>query len=134
MNKLSWFSILAITVILVIASCGKEKKQREFAQNTIVYDTSLPSNEAMAKYLAECNSNYFQNPKNRFASTTRATNFEKSTPPKESKKYVEWKKAIADEWLFAGNTEKSIAAYDEAIKKAEEEKERQLNEIDEDEA
>lgn len=122
MNKLSLFSILTITILLVVASCGKEKKQREFAQNTIVYDTSLPSNEAMAKYLADCNNNYFKNPKNRFASTTRAANYEKSTPPKESKKYVEWKKAIGDEWLFAGDTEKSIAAYDEAIKKADEAK------------
>ena len=122
MNRLSAFFILITASILIVTGCGKEKKQREFAQNTIVYDTQLPNNEAMAKYLADCNNNYFNHPKNRFASKTRATDFEKATPPKDAKKYVEWKKAIGDEWLFAGMTEKSIAAYDEAIKKAEAEK------------
>ena len=122
MNKISGLSILIITAALVFVGCNKEKKQREFAQNTIVYDTTLPSNEAMAKYLAECNKKYFQHPKNRFASTTRATDYEKSPAPKDKKKYVEWKKAIGDEWLFAGATEKSIAAYDEALKYAEENK------------
>lgn len=119
-TSLVLFSSLSL-VILFSAGCGKDKKQREFAQNTIVYDVNLPSNEAMAKYLAECNEKYFKNTHNRFASTTRALDFESKPAPKEAKKFVEWKKAIGDEWLFAGDTKKSLAAYEEAMKKVQDE-------------
>ncbi len=118
MKKIFTFALICLSVILIIAGCKKEKKQRVFAQNTIVYDESLPNNQAMAKYLADCNNNYFKHPKNRFASSTRALDMENKPAPKESKKYVEWKKAIGDEWLFAGETEKAITNYAEAVKKA----------------
>jgi len=113
---------LLIAAMMLLASCGKNKKQREYAQNTIVYDTALPSNQAMAKYLKECHENYFKDPRNRFASTTRALDFESKPVPKDPKKFVEWKKAIGDEWLFAGETNKAIAAYEEALAKLKAEK------------
>ena len=122
MKKTILYSLLPVFFLLVISGCKKEKKERIFAQNTIVYDASLPGNQAMAKYLADCNTNYFKHPKNRFASTTRAEDMLAKPAPKESKKFVEWKKAIGDEWLFAGATEKAIASYDEALKKASDEK------------
>lgn len=121
MNKFHLVCFLLLLPILFFTSCSKKKKQRTFAQNTIVYDQSLPSNQAMAKYLAECNEKYFKNPHNRFASTTRAEDFLNNPAPKDAKKFIEWKKAIGDEWLFAGATEKSIASYDEAMAKAAEE-------------
>ena len=122
MKKTILYSLLPVFFLLVISGCKKEKKERIFAQNTIVYDASLPGNQAMAKYLADCNTNYFKHPKNRFASTTRAEDMLAKPAPKESKKFVEWKKAIGDEWLFTGATEKAIASYDEALKKASDEK------------
>lgn len=121
MKRFSGFTLIFLTTILLVTGCGKKKKQREFAQNTITYNASLPGNEAMVKYLADCQANYFNHPKNRFASTTRAENYLKATPPKDAKKYIEWQKAIGDEWLFAGKTEASIAAYDLALNKAKEE-------------
>ena len=122
MRHLAFFTTIALSGMLLFSSCSKDKKQKVFAQNTIVYDTSLPSNEAMAKYLADCNAHYFKNAHNRFASTTRAEDLLSKPAPKEAKKFVEWKKSIGDEWLFAGETEKAIASYDEAMNKAADEK------------
>ncbi len=120
MRYITRLPILTLFAVLFFASCGKEKKQKEFAQNTIVYDTTLPSNQAMAKYLADCNANYFKQPGNRFASSTRAQDLERKPAPKDAGKYVEWKKMIGDEWLFAGESEKSIASYNDAMAKAKE--------------
>lgn len=121
MSRFSTYLFLPVLVLL-LAACGKDKKTREFAQNTIVYDTTLPANEAMAKYLADCNEQYFKHPKNRFASSTRAMDLAGKPEPKDVEKYVEWKKAIGDEWLFAGETQKAIDAYQEATQKATAEK------------
>lgn len=121
MRKLTLFPVLALTILVVFTGCSKKKKTKVFAQNTIVYDASLPSNQAMAKYLADCNNNYFKNPHNRFASSTRVQDLMSKPQPKDAKKFVEWKKAIGDEWLFAGETQKAIDNYDEALKRATEE-------------
>jgi len=120
MRKFTATCLFSLSMILVFSGCSKKKKERVFAQNTIVYDASLPSNEAMAKYLADCNAKYFKHPKNRFASSTRAEDLLSKPAPKEAKKFVEWKKMIGDEWLFAGETQKAIDSYDEVLKKAEE--------------
>ena len=121
MRKLTIIPVLALTILVVITGCSKKKKTKVFAQNTIVYDASLPSNQAMAKYLADCNNNYFKNTHNRFASSTRAADLMSKPQPADAKKFIEWKKAIGDEWLFAGETQKAIDNYDEALKKANEE-------------
>lgn len=122
MRKLSIIPVLGLAILVIFSGCSKKKKTRVFAQNTIVYDASLPSNQAMAKYLADCNNNYFKNPHNRFASSTRAQDLMTKPQPSDAKKFVEWKKAIGDEWLFAGDTQKAIDNYDEALKKANDEK------------
>ncbi|MFI5171477.1 MAG: FG-GAP-like repeat-containing protein [Chitinophagales bacterium] len=122
MKKIFVFSLVLFSVVLIIAGCGKKKKTKVFAQNTIVYDQSLPNNQAMAKYLADCYNNYFKNPHNRFASSIIASDLEKKPAPKDPKKYTEWKKAIGDQWLFAGETDKAIANYEEAMEKVEEAK------------
>lgn len=121
MRKLTLFPVLALMILVVFTGCSKKKKTRVFAQNTIVYDASLPSNQAMAKYLADCNTNYFKNPHNRFASSTRAEDLMSKPQPSDTKKFIDWKKSIGDEWLFAGETQKAIDNYDEALKKANEE-------------
>lgn len=117
MNRYLSASLLLLSCIFALSSCKKEKKERVFAQNTIVYDASLPSNQAMAKYLKDCNEQYFKNPHNRFASSTMAGDIASKPEPKDAKKYVEWKKAIGDQWLFAGETQKSIDNYEEAYTK-----------------
>jgi len=109
-------------ICLTAFSCSQKKKAKVFAKNTIQYDSTLPSNQAMAKYLADCDANYFKNPANRFASSVRATNMMNQPAPKEAKKFVEWKKGIGDEWLFAGETQKAIENYEEAYKSVQENK------------
>ena len=123
--KLSCLFILCGYLAIFTISCSQKKKSKaktEFAKNTIQYDASLPPNQAMAKYLTDCENNYFKNPHNRFASSTIAQSLMNQPAPTDSKKFAEWKKDIGDQWLFAGQTQKSIDNYEEAEKKMKEEK------------
>ncbi|MEZ5013225.1 MAG: CRTAC1 family protein [Chitinophagales bacterium] len=117
MRKIFVFAFLFGVISVALLSCSGKKK-KAFAQNTVVYDTSLPSNQAMAKYLADCVTQYFDKPGNRYASSTQAEALLHKKTPEKTEDFITWKKNIGDQWLFAGQTQKAIDQYDEAMQRA----------------
>lgn len=119
MQKYIFTSLTLGIILLSLAACSsKQNKKEVYAQNTVVYDESLPPNEAMAKYLADCQKQYFENPHNRFACNVTADNLAQQPAPKDKNKFINWKKDIGYWYLSGGQTEKGIPFLEEALKAA----------------
>lgn len=78
--------LLIGSVLLVMTSCGKSSRKPDYAQNEVAWPDNMPEHQAMVKYLADLQQQYFLQPGNRYASTMRAKKMLAQEPPKDEKK------------------------------------------------
>ena len=110
--------LLIGSVILVMTSCGKSSRKPEYAQNEVAWPDNLPEHQAMVKYLADLQQQYFLQPGNRYASTMRAKKMLAQEPPKDEKKRMQFIYETAFECLSAGMTDQAIQLLEENLEQA----------------
>ena len=100
--------------MVVVGSAGCGKKQKEFAQNTVAWPEGMDDHQAMIKYLAALQEEYFQQPDNRYASTLRAERMLERLQKEKGEPAVVYD--VAFECLSAGKTTETIHLLEEALK------------------
>lgn len=110
------YIVLLLVIAAMLTACTNAKKAKsKIAENNVVYDETLPPNQAMAKYLADCQKQYFEDPNNRFACNVSADHLAQQPAPQDLKKFMAWKQEIGYMYLNGGQTEKAIPFLEEAI-------------------